>query len=146
MVKKQSKKVAKDVYIQRIPQDLIDRAKKKIGMSDEMINSFPDAESLKRYCDGIHPKSNPDARMKEGEQPERKNFEDNMPDTFTLESVLNAEYFHGNREQFDRNNLQEFLRSINRKYGVQKPVRIVKDENFVAKKYELLTNFTIYFK
>ena len=145
MAKKRSKKVDDDKMKVEIPLDLYDRARKKIGMSDEMIAGFPDAESLKRYCDGIHSKSNPDARMKEGEPLKQKQFENNMPKVFTLESVMNADWVQRNREQFDRENLQEFLRSINRKYGTQRAARIIKDENFVAKKYELVTKFTIYF-
>ena len=163
MAKRQSKKVAKEIGVlasdesatsqspitflrDKYGQDLYDRAKKNIGMSDEMIASFPDAESLKRYCDGIHSKSNPDARMKEGEPVDRKNFEDNMPDVFTMESILPAEWAHKNRDQFDRDNREAFLRDIRRKYGAHEPVRIVADTSFVAKKHELVTTFTIYYK
>ena len=94
----------------------------------------------------MHSKSDPDARIKEGKPPVHPKFEENMPDSFTLESVIEAKFVQKNRSQFDESNLQAFLRNINRRYGAQKPVRIVKDISFVAKKYELVTKFTIFFK
>ncbi len=129
-----------------IPKDLYERARKKIGLRDDQIASYPNAEALKQYCDGIHPQSNPDARIKEGAPVVHPKFADNMPDSFTLDSVQEANFVTTNREQFDRANLQSFLRNINRKYGTQKPVRIVQDTSFVVVKRELVTTFTIYFK
>ncbi len=133
-------------YLRRENQDLYKRASKVIGMPDDMIASYPNDELLKKACDGMHSKSNPDARIKEGVVPIGVKFEENMPDEFALESVIDAKFVQINRMQFDEANLQSFLRNINRRYGAQKPVRIVKDISFVAKKYELVTTFTIYFK
>ena len=126
--------------------DLYDRARKKIGLRDDQIASYANAEALKQYCDGIHPQSNPDARIKEGAPVVHPKFADNMPDSFTLDSVQEANFVTSNREQFDQANLQSFLRNINRKYGTQKPVRIVQDTSFVVVKRELVTTFKIYFK
>ena len=43
--------------------DLYERAR-KIGMSEEMIATYPDEASLKSACDRISPQTNPDARVK----------------------------------------------------------------------------------
>jgi len=98
-----------------------------------------------QYANGIHPKSNVDARIKEGVPPEPMKFEDNMPDSFTLESVLEAKFVKTNRDNYDRGNLQAFLRRINRRYGPAEPVRIVTDRSFKVAKRELVTKFTIYY-
>ena len=132
--------------ITKFGKKLYERCRKKIGMTDVQIAAHPDAESLLQYANGIHPGSNADARVKEGERPEPMKFEENMPDSFTLESVLEAKFIKTNREHFDRGNLQAFLRRINRRYGPFKPVRIVTDKSFVVVKRELVTKFTIYFK
>ena len=134
-----------DGSILETPVALYNRCRKEIGMSDEMIASHPNAESLLQYANGIHPKSNPDARIKEGLRPEPMKFEDNMPDSFTLESILEAKFVKTNRDHFDRANLQAFLRRINRRYGPHQPVRIVTDRSFKVAKRELVTKFTIYY-
>ncbi len=108
--------------------ELIKRAK-KIGMSPEMIAVYPDAESLKKACDGISPRTNPDARIKEGIIPPPVEHPDKMPDKFEFESAMEEKFHSANRAQFDENNLQLELRRINRKYGAQKPVKIVKTVN-----------------
>lgn len=127
-------------------KDLYERCSKKIGMTYEQIAAHPDAESLLQYANGIHPASNVDARIKEGVPPEQKKFEENMPDSFTLESVLEAKFVKTNRDHFDRGNLQTFLRRINRRYGPFEPVRIVTDTSFIVKKRELVTKYVIYYK
>jgi len=145
MSKKNSKKKELILGI-GVSQELYDRARKKIGMSDAMIASYPSAEALKQACDGMHPKSNPDARIKEGKRSEPVKFDENRPDKFTLESVMETKFAMQNRLHFDEGNLQALLRNINRQYGEQKPVRIIKDMNLVPKKRELVTKFEIYFK
>ncbi len=129
-----------------ITKDLYDRCRKKIGMSDVMIASYPDAEALKRSADGMHSKSDPDARVKEGVRPKQVKFPEMLKDVFTFESVLEAKFIKTNREHYDRGNLQQFLLLINRRYGTQKPIRIVEDKSLVPKKRELVTHYTIYFE
>lgn len=129
-----------------IPKDLYNRCRKEIGMTDVQISVYPDAESLLQYANSIHPKSNTDARIKEGVRPEPMKFEDNMPDSFTLESVLEAKFIKTNRDHFDRGNLQSFLSRINRRYGPFEPVRIVQDRSFKVVKRELVTTYVIYYR
>ena len=130
----------------RYGEDLYKRASKKIGMTDAMIASYPDADALLKACNGMHSKSNPDARIKEGVPPVGVKFEEDRPDVMTLESILKAAFVQQNRGMFDETNLQSFLRNVNRRYGAQKPLRIVKDMSLVAVKHELVTKYTIYFK
>ena len=125
---------------------LYDRCRNKIGLTDVQIAAHPDAESLLQYANGVHPASNVDARIKEGVRSEPMKFEENMPDSFTLESVLEAKFVKTNREHFDRGNLQAFLRRINRRYGPFEPVRIVTDKSFKVVKRELITKYVIYYK
>jgi len=152
MAKKKSKKVIKKEVAKKkslsqvYGKDLYNRASKNIGMTDEMIASYPDAESLLKACNGMHKQSNPDARIKESVPPVGVKFKDNMLNVLTLESVLEAQFVQTNRVMFDESNLQSFLRNINRKYGTQKPLRIVKDMSLVVKSRELVTKYTIYFK
>lgn len=138
-----------------IPQTLYVRAKEKVGMTNEMMATYPDIESLKKACDRIHPKSNPDAYPKQGEAPKSVKYEDNMPDKFEVDSMMEAKFISQNRAQFDEANLQDELRRINRKYGAHNPVKIVKTTTFnqirgmnkdrIACKV-LVTKFEIYFK
>jgi len=132
--------------IAKFGKDLYDRCRKVIGMSDAMIASYTDADALKQAANGMHPKSNVDARVKQGARPEPMKFEENMPDSFTLESILEAKFIKTNRDYYDRGNLQAFLRRINRRYGPFKPVRIVQDRSFKVVKRELVTKYTIYYK
>lgn len=132
--------------IEKYGEALYDRCRKVIGLTDVQISAHPDAESLKQYANGIHPKSNPDARVKEGVRPEPPKFAENMPDKFELESVLEAKFIKSNRDHFDRSNLQGLLRRINRKYGNHDPVRIVTDQSCKVVKRELITKFTIIYK
>ncbi len=125
---------------------LYDRCRKEIGMSDAQIASYSSTEALLQAANGMHPKSNVDARVSEGKPPKNVVFEENMPDSFTLESVLEAKFVKTNRDHYDRGNLQAFLRRVNRRYGPQEPVRIVQDRSFKVVKRELVTKFTIYFK
>lgn len=129
-----------------IPSALYTRCRKEIGMSDAQIASYSSADALLQAANGMHPKSNIDARVSEGKPPEPVKFEENMPDTYVLESVLEAKFIKTNRDHFDRGNLQACLRRINRRYGPQEPVRIVQDRSFVVVKRELVTKYTIYFK
>lgn len=129
-----------------VPPELYTRARKTIGMTDVQIRRYPDTEALKQALNGMHPNSNPDARVTEGKPPKNPIFEDNMPDSFTLESVLEARLISTNREHFDRNTLEAFLRQVNRRYGIHKPVRILQDRSFKVVKRELVTKFNIYFK
>ena len=151
MAKKRNKKVEKKPELEQSPaakygEDLYKRASKKIGMTDAMIASYPDADALLKACNGMHSKSNPDARTKEGVPPVGVKFEEDRPDVMTLESILKAAFVQQNRGMFDETNLQAFLRNVNRRYGAQKPLRIVKDMSLVAKKHELVTQYMIYFK
>jgi hypothetical protein len=132
--------------IREFGEDLYNRAKKTVGMSNAQIASYADADALLQALNGMHPKSNPDARVKEGKRPEIKVFEENMPDSFTLESVLEAKFIKTNRDHYDRGNLQSFLCRIRRRYGEVEPVRIIQDRNFKVVKRELTTTYTIYFK
>lgn len=135
--------------------ELYARAKNKAGMSDEMMAAYPHAESLKAACDAIHPQSNPDAFPKRGSAPLPVKYEDNMPDKFEIDSMMEAKFISQNRVQFDENNLKAELRRINRKYGAHKPVKIVKTTTFnqvngknadrVACKV-LVTHYEIFFK
>lgn len=129
-----------------ISQSLYTRCRKEIGMSDAQIASYSSEDALLQAANGMHPKSNVDARIKEGTPPKNIIFEENMPDSFTLESVLEAKFISTNRDHFDRGNLQAFLRRINRRYGPFEPVRIIQDRSFKVVKRELITKYTIFFK
>ncbi len=108
---------------------LLERAKKKVGMSPEQI-AIHTAVSLKAYCDGIHPTSNPDAKPQRGVVPKMEPSNESMPDVFELDSKMDASSYI-NRAQFDEANKQAELMRINRTYGAQSPTRIVKDTNMV---------------
>jgi len=133
---------------------LYERAR-KIGMSDAMIATYTDEVALKKACDGISPRSNPDAEPKQVNIPEPVVIKEEMPDKFEFESRLEYKSMMRNRDQFDRNNLQLELRKINRKWGEQKPVKIVKTTTFkpvkginedkIASKF-LITRFEIFLK
>ncbi len=103
---------------------LIKRAK-KIGMTEEMIATYPDATALKNACDAMSPQSNPDARPSTGKAT-GKVVLPQMPDKFEIDSKLEARFVTQNRARFDENNLQLELRRINRRFGPSKPVKIVK--------------------
>lgn len=113
----------------QFPAELVERAR-KIGMSPEMIATFPDETSLKNGCDRISPQTNPDYRPKQGVVPKTVTMPDIMPDKFEFESRLECKFMMRDRRQFDESNLQAELRRINRKYGAQKPVKIVKTVTF----------------
>lgn len=138
-----------------IPTELYNRASKKAGMSDEMIATYPDAESLKRACDKISPRTNPDARPGEGVVPPPVKYEDNRPDVFEFDSKMEAKFISQNRAQFDENELQLKLREINRRYGPQKLVKIIKTTTFKPVKgitkdklsaMFLVTHYEVHFK
>jgi len=99
----------------------------KIGMSPEMIETYPDAESLKKACDKISPSSNKAGRAKYGPLPKPVQHPEPCPDKFEIESRLETRLSSTNREQHDEVNLQSKLRWINCKYGAQKPERIIRD-------------------
>lgn len=115
-------------------------------MSDAQIASYSSAEALRQAANGMHPRSNVDARVKEGETPEPVKFDENLPDSYVLESILEAKFIKTNRDHFDRGNLQACLRRINRRYGPQIPVRIVQNMSMVSVNRELKTTYTIYFR
>ena len=98
----------------------------KLGMSPEMIETYPDEVALKQACDGMSQKTNPQGYPQAGKIPEPKKFDGNMPDMFEVESTLETARISINRNQYDEGILQAKLRVINRQYGVQAPVRIVK--------------------
>lgn len=153
----QSKKAKKATvaFTAGLNSELYYRARHKAGMSDEMMASYPDAESLKAACDAIHPQSNLDAFPKRGSAPKPVKYKDKMPNKFEIDSKIEAKFISRNRVQFDEANLQAELRRINRKYGAHKPVKIVKTTKFnqvngknadrVACKV-LVTKYEIYFK
>lgn len=148
MAKKTSKKKTS-----KFPKELYDRAL-KIGLAKEVIEAFPDAETLKAKCDAISPRTNPDAKPKEGDVPEPKDYS-KVPDQFEFESRLEARLLSCNRRQFDEANLQAELRKMNRKYGSHKPVRVLRDEcgepikgkNKVGQNAKMyVTKFTVIYK
>jgi len=140
--------------MREIPLSLFERARKKVGMTNEVIATYPDAKSLKEVCDKIHPKSNPDAYPKRGSAPKPVIYTEKVPDKIEIDSNMEAKFISRNRAQFDEQNLQAELRRINRKYGSQNPVKIVKTTTFnqvrgrnadrVACKV-LVTHYEIYF-
>lgn len=118
MAKKKSKqKTASNLLIQRA---------KKIGLSDEQIATYPDAESLKRKCDEISPRTNPDAQPKRGKIPAPAKYDDSLPDVIEFDSKLEAKFITANRAQFDEASLKDKLMFLNRKYGPCEPVSIEK--------------------
>ena len=119
--------VSNEAVDKGIDSALLERARKKVGMSPEQI-AIHTAESLKAYCDGIHPVSNPDAKPQKGVVPPMQPSSVPMPDVFEFESKMEANVAR-NRPQFDEANLQTELRRINRVYGVHAPVRVVKDSD-----------------
>ena len=139
-----------------IPVDMYDRARKKIGLSDDTISHYTKAADLKQYLDAISPKTNPDARVKAAviPDPSKAPAKEKVPAKVEFESKLEVKFAGQNRAQFDENNLQAKLREINRKYGAQAPKRIVLDKNckVVKGKNELkvdaqllITKITIYY-
>ncbi len=145
--KKKAKKVAKKKAAERetpggmvfvtngsafmnVPQALYDRAKKVVGMTDNMMVSFGTVAGLKNACARIHSKSNPYAQPKLEVVPPAPVYEDKRPNLFEYNSKLESKFISQNRAQFDEANLQQELRRINRKYGPQKPVKIVSTMTF----------------
>ncbi len=107
------------------PKKLVDRAR-KIGLSPEMIETYPNAIALKAKCDSISPKTNPAARPKTASGPAM--HLEPVPDKYEFTSYLEALFFGVNREQHDYQVLQSTLRMVNRKYGASEPVKIRKTE------------------
>lgn len=140
------------------PEDpaLIKRAK-KIGLNKDQIASYPDAESLKKALDGMSPQTNPDARVKPSTPPKPVVHAEKMPKEkkFEIDSKFEQKFISQSRVQFDEANLQAEFRRINRKYGVQVPVKIIKtttfkpvsglNENKITVKF-LITHYVIFFK
>lgn len=157
VAKKKVKKIAKKKTAKSsLDPDLVKRAK-KIGLTDNQIASYPDAESLKKALDGMSPQTNPDARVKPGKPPKPVVHTEKMPKEkkFEIDSKFEQKFISQSRAQFDENTLQAELRRINRKYGAQEPVKIVKtttfkpvsglNENKITVKF-LITHFEVYFK
>lgn len=127
---------------------------KKAGVTKAQMDSFPDEEARKAFLDRVSPSTNPDARPKEGTPKPAPQFEP-MPEKFEFESKLEARFITQNRAQFDENTLQTKLREINRKYGPQKPVKIIKTMTFkpvkgvtkdkLSAKF-LITHFVVFMK
>ncbi len=137
-----------------VPTELYNRARKQIGISREKIASFDDAAALKAYCDKISPQTNPDGRPKRGVVPKMEPSEEVMPDKFEIDSKMEVNVAR-NRNQFDDAKLQAELMRINRTYGRQEPVRIVRDSNMKPEQGKnqhhqntrlLVTHFTIFMK
>lgn len=137
------------------PPELLERAKKKVGLTDVQIATYRTPELLKKFLDGVSPKTNPDARPKISKPAKPKQFDENRPDKFEFESRMEAKFLTMNRPQFDEATLQQELRKINRRYGAQKPVRILKDVNCKPVKGKnkdkqtanmLVTKFTVFMK
>jgi hypothetical protein len=151
---KQLKELIKTVAPEPVDTQLIERAK-KIGLSDNQIESYPDVESLKKALDGMSPKTNPDARVKPGTPPTPKVHTEKIPDKVEIDSKFEAKFTSQSRSQFDENSLQAELRRINRKYGAHAPVKIIKtvtfkpvsglNENKITVNF-LITHFVIFFK
>ena len=137
-----------------IPEALYERATKKVGLDHSQIVAYPDVESLKRFCDTVHPASNPDAMPKAAVLPPPAAKEE-PPNKIQFDSKLEAQFVTMNRASFDNNTLQAEMRKVNRKYGTQKPVRITtdqacnavdaKNERGISVKY-LITHFVVYYK
>ncbi len=137
-----------------VPEALFERAKKKLGLDNSRIVAFPNAAALKKFCDKAHPASNPDALPERGDTPPPKAVLQ-VPDKIEFDSKLEAQFVTMNRASFDNNTLQAEMRKVNRKYGVQKPVRITtdqamkpvdgKNERGISVKY-LITHYVVYYK
>ena len=139
-----------------VPLDLFERATKKVGLDDSQIVAFPNVAALKKFCDKAHPASNPDALPKAAviPPPEPKAV-DERPNKIEFDSKLEAQFVTMNRASFDNNTLQAEMRKVNRKYGVQKPVRITtdqaqkpvdgKNERGISVKH-LITHYVVYYK
>jgi hypothetical protein len=139
----------------KFPENLLIRAKKKVGMSDIQIANYKTPEELKQFLDSVSPQTNPDAKAKRSKPPKQKQHTERMPDKFEFDSKLEVRLIGVNRTQFDENNLQLELRKINRKYGAQMPVKVVKTVNYgvvndVNKEKQrakmLITHFEIFMK
>lgn len=135
--------------------DLYERARHKAHLSDSQIAIYPDVESLKAFCDRVHPASNPDALPKQGVRPEPVVYEKGMPDKIEFESKFERKPFATNRPQFDEQTLQTELRKINRKYDIHDPVRVTFDRSYDPVKGMtkdnrsvkfLITKIVVYFK
>lgn len=135
--------------------DLYERARHKVHLSDSQIAIYPDVESLKAFCDRVHPASNPDALPKQGVRPKPVVYEKGMPDKIEFESKFERKPFATNRSQFDEQTLQTELRKINRKYDIHDPVRVTFDRSYDPVKGMtkdnrsvkfLITKIVVYFK
>ncbi len=108
---------------------LYERAK-KVGVTKEQMDSFPNDKARKAYLDRVSPKTNPDARPKEALSAKPAPQFEPMPKKFEFDSKLEAQFITQNRAQFDENTLQTKLREINRKYGPGSPIKIIKTMTF----------------
>ena len=111
--------------------DLYTRARKKVGLTDEQIANYYDAESLKKALDRMSPGTNADAIVKAVVPPQVKEAPKTgeRPDMIEVVSQLETGFIMPNRLQYDENNFAAELRGINRKYGAKEPVKIVKTIN-----------------
>ncbi|KKN04867.1 hypothetical protein LCGC14_1092950 [marine sediment metagenome] len=137
-----------------ISDEVYKRARRTIGMRNEQIAAYGSEVSLVAAMNRMHPKSNPEARVKAVEVPEQPRVEDNMPDKIEFESKMEARSM-ANRTHFDEQNLQAELRKINRQYDTHDPVRIVTDKSFKPingkdkkgrSEKQLITKYTVYYK
>ena len=146
MAKKKSKK-KKSIF----PKELVNRAR-KIGLSTEMIETYPNAIALKAKCDSISPKTNPAARPKTVSSPGPAMHPEQVPDKYEFTSYLEAQFFGISREQHDNQELQAALRLVNRKYGASEPVKTRKTETCKPVSVEgkdgkyLVTEYVIFYK
>ena len=124
---------------------LLDRAK-KVGLTQEQIETYPTAADLLDALNAMSPKTNPDIKVQPATDKE-KVIESDVPDKFEFVSKLERKFISKNRAQHDEQNLQAELRRINRIYGAQKPVKIVATTEFEADKdNNLCTAYVIYLK
>ena len=137
-----------------VAETVYNRARKVVGLTDDQIANYPDEGSLVKALNAMHPKSNPDAKVKAVKTPEQPRVEDKMPDKIVFESKMEARAM-ANRIHFDEQNLQLELRKINRQFDTHDPVRIVMDKSFKPvngkdkkgrSEKQLITKFTVYYK
>jgi len=96
---------------------LFERAK-KIGLTQEQMDSYGTPENLKAFLDSISPRTNPDARIKQGEVKEPvKREPEKMPSEIALD-----------REELARetNSIQGLVRKLNIKFNTPKITKVVK--------------------
>ena len=145
--KKSKKATSKNVAIGSIANKKLIKRAEEYGLSKEQIGKYPDENSLTQFLDAKCPKSNPVLRPEQIIAPDVPKIKEEVPDKFEIESKLENKFIVRSRLHFDEDNLQAELRRINRKYGTQSPVKIVKTMTFKPdKENKLVTKFEIFIK